>query len=168
MPATTDAEVFNFEGNIEKAFSDYLAANGVSIATSNNPVTTGDDYVSVTADIGGVFADEHMTARLNGTYEYDHYNFSVEVRVHTDRNENTAPSAGFLRNHKEQVAHLRHLLSISRAHREGSLNSYLSYYSINRLMPSGTAYESDDNHYDATILSFAGDFSILTSAWPVV
>jgi hypothetical protein len=168
MPATTDAEVFNFEGNIEKAFSDYLTANGVSVATSNSPVTTGDDYVSVTADIGGIFADEHMTAKQDGTLEYDHYNFTVEVKVHTDRDENSTPSAGFLRSHKEQVAKLRQLLSISRAYKAGSLSTYLTYYSINRLIPSGTAYESDDMHYDATILSFAGDFSILTSAWPSV
>jgi hypothetical protein len=167
MAATTDAEVFNFEGNLEESFYDYLLANGIEIATGNDPQKLGDDYVSVQVTIGGIFSDEHMRAKPDGKLEYDHYNYSVSITVHTDRNENAVPGTAFARYHRELVAKVRNLLSISRAYAAASLNDQITLYDLNRLMASGTDYSSDDNSYDETILSFEGDFSILTTAWPV-
>ncbi len=167
MAATTDEEVFNFEGNLEESFYDYLLANGIELATANDPQRLGDDYIAVEVTIGGVASDEHMTEKPSGDLEYDHYNYSVNITIHTDRNENALPSAPFARYHRELVAKVRNLLSISRAAQVASLNDQITLYAINRLMPSGTDYAADDRSYDETILSFDGDFSILTTAWPV-
>lgn len=167
MATTTDAEVFNFEGNLEKSFYDYLLANGIELATANDPQKLGDDYIGVEVSIGGIFSDEHMSAKPDGNLEYDHYNYSVSITIHTDRVENATPSAPFARYHRELVAKTRDLLSISRAYAADSLNDQVTLYDLNRLMASGTEYSSDDMSYDETILSFDGDFSILTTAWPV-
>ena len=167
MAATTDAEVFNFEGNLEQSFYDFLLANGIELATANDPQRLGDDYIAVQVTIGGVAGDEHMSEKPNGSLEYDHYNYSVNITVHTDRDENATPSAAFSRYHRELVAKVRNLLSISRAAQAASLNDQITLYAINRLMPSGTDYAADGMSYDETILSFDGDFSILTTAWSV-
>ena len=47
MPATSNEEVFNFEGNLEQSFYDFLLANGIELATANDPQRLGDDYVGV-------------------------------------------------------------------------------------------------------------------------
>ena len=54
-----------------------------------------------------------------------------------------------------------------RAYDDGGLNSYVEYYAINRLIPAGADYESDDMQYDETTLTFDLDFTILTKAWPI-
>jgi len=168
MTASTDAEVFNFEGNLEKSFSDYLTAEGLTIATSNSPETLPSDFVAVSVAISGVHEDEHMSQRpYYGNLEDDHYKGSVTLTVHSDRVTDEQPSVGFLRYHKEIVSKVRAALSIMRAYDDGGLNNYIEYYVINRLLPSGTDYESDDMQYDETTLSFDLDFTILTKAWPI-
>jgi hypothetical protein len=167
MAATSDAEVFNFEGNLEQSFYDFLLANGIELATGNDQQRLADDYVAVEVSIGGVAPDEHMSKKPDGSLEYDHYLYSVSITVHTDRDENAVPGAEFSRYHRELVAKIRNLLSISRAQQAASLNDQITLYVINRLMPSGTDYAADDMSYDETTLSFDGDFSILDIAWPV-
>jgi hypothetical protein len=168
MTASTDAEVFNFEGNLEKSFADYLTDEGLTIATSNSPATLPSDFVAVSVTISGVHEDEHMSQRpYYGNLEYDHYKGSVAITVHSDRVQDTPPSIGFLRYHKELVSKARAALSIMRAYDDGGLNSYVEYYAINRLIPAGADYESDDMQYDETTLTFDLDFTILTKAWPI-
>ena len=58
MPATSNEEVFNFEGNLEQSFYDFLLANGIELATANDPQRLGDDYVGVQITIGGIADDE--------------------------------------------------------------------------------------------------------------
>jgi hypothetical protein len=65
------------------------------------------------------------------------------------------------------VAKVRNLLSISRAAQVASLNDQIDLYWINRLIPSETTYTAYDSSNDETVLTFTGDFSILTTAWPV-
>lgn len=166
MPATTDEEVFNFEGNLEQSFYDFLLDNGIELATANDPQRLGDDYVGVQIEIGGLAEDEHMSEKPSGDLEYDHYNYTASITIHTDRNENATPGASFSRYHRELVAKVRHLLSVSRAAQVASLNDSIEYYWINRLVATDSAYTSLDSSYDETVLSYGGDFSILTSAWP--
>lgn len=166
MAATTDAEVFNFEGNMESSFYDFILANGIELATANDPKRLGDDFVGVQFSMGGIAEDEHMTKKPDGSLEYDHYNYTVSITVHTDRAENSVPSAAFSRSHREIVAKLRDLLSISRAAQVASLNDQITLYHLNRLIPSGTDYAALDSSHDETVLEFEGDFSILTDAWP--
>ena len=161
MPATTDEEVFNFEGNLEQSFYDFLLDNGIELSTANDPQRLGDDYVGVQIEIGGLAEDEHMSEKPSGDLEYDHY-----ITIHTDRNENATPGASFSRYHRELVAKVRHLLSVSRAAQVASLNDKIDYYWINRLVATETTYTAYDSSYDETVLSFEGDFSILTTAWP--
>ena len=108
-----------------------------------------------------------MSEKPSGDLEYDHYLYSVTITIHTDRQENALPGAAFSRYHRELVAKVRNLLSISRAAQVASLNDQLDYYWINRLIPSGTDYTAYDNSYDETVLSFEGDFNIRTEAWLV-
>ena len=166
MPATSDIEVFNFEGNLEQSFYDFLLDNGIELATANDPKRLSDDYVGAQVSVSGLAEDEHMTEKPDGNLEYDHYNYTAEITIHTDRNENSVPGVAFSRYHRELVAKVRHLLSISRAAEVASLNDKIDYYWINRLVPSDTTYTASDNSYDETVLTFEGDFSILTSAWP--
>lgn len=166
MPATNDEEIHNFEGNLEKAFCDFLLDNGLELASANDPQRLGDDYMGVQVSIDGLHEDEHMSEKPNGELEYDHYLYSVTITIHTDRQENALPGSSFSRYHRELVAKVRNLLSISRAAQVASLNDELEYYWINRLAPSGTEYTSFDSSYDETSLLYEGDFAILPQAWP--
>ena len=167
MPAATDEEVFNFEGNMEQSFYDFLLANGIELATANDPQRLGDDFIGVQVTLAGISDDEHMSAKPDGSLEYDHYDYNVEITIHTDRIENAVPGAAFSRYHRELVAKIRNLLSISRAAQVASLNDQITLYWINRLVPSDTNYTAYDNSFDETVLTFEGDFSILPEAWPV-
>lgn len=168
MPATSDDEVFNFEGNLEKSFYEFLLDNGIEIATANNPQTLSDDYVAVTIELLGLAEDEHMSEKPGGQLEYDHYNFSANVTIHTDRIENAVPGQAFNRYHRELIAKIRNLLSISRAEQVASLNDKIEYYWINRLIPVTTNYTAFETSYDETTLTYEGDFSILTNSWPTL
>ena len=167
MPATSNEEVFNFEGNMEQSFYDFLLAEGIELATANDPQRLGDDYVGVQFMVNGIAEDEHMSEKPDGNLEYDHYLFGVEITIHTDRIENAVPGAAFSRYHRELVAKVRNLLSISRAAEGASLNDQISLYWINRLIASDTSYNAYESSKDETILSYNGSFSILETAWPV-
>ena len=167
MPATSDEEVFNFEGNMEQSFYDFLLAEGIELATANDPQRLGDDYVGVQFMVNGIAEDEHMSEKPDGNLEYDHYLFGVEITIHTDRIENAVPGAAFSRYHRELVAKVRNLLSISRAAEGASLNDQITLYWINRLIASDTSYNAYESSKDETILSYNGSFSILPEAWPV-
>ena len=167
MPATSNEEVFNFEGNLEQSFYDFLLANGIELATANDPQRLGDDYVGVQVSLGGIADDEHMSEKPDGNLEYDHYDYEVSITIHTDRIENAVPGAAFSRYHRELVAKVRNLLSISRAAEGASLNDQISLYWINRLIASDTSYNAYESSKDETILSYNGSFSILPEAWPV-
>lgn len=166
MSASTNEEVFDFEGNLEKSFYEFLKDNGIKLATANDPNRLSDDFVGVQVAISGLAEDEHMSETPGGNLEYDHYNYSVEITVHTDRNENATPRPPLSRYHRELVAKIRSLLSISRAAQGQSLNDKLELYWINRLVPTDTSYEATENNYAETTLTYSGDFSILTGAWP--
>jgi len=167
MPATSDTEVFNFEGNFEQSFYDFLLAEGIELATANDPQRLGDDFIGVQFTVGGISDDEHMSEKPSGDLEYDHYEYQVAITVHTDRIENSVPGAAFSRYHRELVAKVRNLLSISRAAQGASLNDQVTLYWINRLVASDTNYTAYDSSYDETVLTYEGDFSILPEAWPV-
>ena len=166
MPATSDAEVFNFEGNMEQSFYDFLLANGIELATANDPQRLGDDFIGVQFNVNGLAEDEHMSTKPDGSLEYDHYLFSVDITIHTDRIENAVPGSAFSRYHRELVAKVRNLLSISRAAQVASLNDQIELYWINRLIAKETNYTAYDSSMDETVLTFEGDFSILPEAWP--
>ena len=167
MPATSDNEVFNFEGNMEQIFYDFLLDEGIELATANDPQRLGDDFIGVQFIVGALADDEHMSAKPDDSLEYDHYNFTVDITIHTDRVENSVPGAAFSRYHRELVAKVRNLLSISRAAQVASLNDKITLYWINRLVASDTNYTAYDSSYDETVLTYEGDFSILPEAWPV-
>ena len=167
MPATSDTEVFNFEGNMEQSFYDFLLDEGIELATANDPQRLGDDFIGVQFIAGALADDEHMSAKPDDSLEYDHYNFTVDITIHTDRVENSVPGAAFSRYHRELVAKVRNLLSISRAAQVASLNDKITLYWINRLIAGDTNYTAYDSSYDETVLTYEGDFSILPEAWPV-
>lgn len=165
MPADNDIQVFDFEGNFEESFYNFLLDNGIELATFNNPQRLGDDYIAINFNVTGLHEDEHMSQKPDGELEYDHYNFEVEITVHTDRHNDNSPGLTFSKYHREIIAKVRNLLSISRAAKVGSLNEAIEYYWVNRLIPRSTICNTDDNSKDESLLIYEGDFSILTSSW---
>ena len=167
MRAVSDADLFDFEGNLQAAFVAYLTEQGFTIATSNDPERLPQDFIAVQVSILGL-QDEHMVQRpYGGNMEYDHYSYSVAITIHTDRTEDTTPSTEFARYHHQQVAKMRAALSILKAYDKGGLNGGIKFYSINRLMPAATEYEADGMGYDSTTLNYSGDFTIKQSAFPI-
>ena len=167
MRAVSDADLFDFEGNLQAAFVAYLTAQGFTIATSNDPDRLSQDFIAVQVSILGL-QDEHMVQRpYGGNMEYDHYSYSCAITIHTDRTEDATPSAEFARYHQQQVAKLRAALSILSAYDKGGLNKHVNFYTINRLMPAATEYEADGMGYDSTTLNYNGDFAIKQSALPI-
>ena len=96
MPATSDEEVFNFEGNLEQSFYDFLLAEGIELATANDQQRLGDDFIGVQVSIGSIADDEHMSEKPDGSLEYDHYEYEVSITIHTDRIENSVPGLSLI------------------------------------------------------------------------
>jgi len=167
MAASNETELFNFEGNINEAFRHWLEDNLTELQTSNDLAVLPDEYVGAMVEIGAANPN-HMQRKPNGEAEYDQYDLTLNFTVLTKRTEEEASGDDTIpRRHHELVANVRRWIAISNA-KPSALQSYLTLYTINRLVPDGAEYDHDDaNDEDETVLSFAGTFSILTDAWPV-
>lgn len=167
MPASSETELFNFEGNINEAFRHWLDDKLIDLQTSNDLAVLPEEYVGAMVEIGAA-NPKHMQLKPDGEYEYDQYDLTLNFTILTKRTEEEGSGDDTIpRRHHELVASVRRWIAISNA-KPGALQSYLTLYTINRLVPDGTEYDHDDStDEDETILSFTGTFSILTDAWPV-
>ena len=48
---------------MEQSFYDFLLAEGIELATANDPQRLGDDFIGVQFTIGGISDDEHMSEK---------------------------------------------------------------------------------------------------------
>ena len=116
----------------------------------------------------GAANPKHMQRKPSGEYEYDQYDLTLNFTITTKRTEEEGSGDDTVpRRHQQIVANVRRWISIGNA-KDSALQTYLTLYTINRLVPDGAEYDHDeDTDEDETILSFTGTFSILTDAWPV-
>ena len=165
MPATTEIEVFNFEGNLEKGFSDWFASKTVTLYTANSIEVLPDSYIAPTVSING--ATGKTIQKPSGDNEYSQYTFDVAFRIETERGEGTpSQTAEIATRHAEVVAICRRWLAVSNA--RGNIDSYFPLYQIDTLTPGSSERDvSDDDDSDVTILNYSGQFTILTTAFPV-
>jgi len=167
MPAESYTEIFNFEGNIESAFKQWLRDQMIEVRKQLSLESLPDDYIGVTAKLGGVTG--HYNPSPGGATHptYDQYNFDLEFVVQTRRhNEEGSQTNGVESRHRELVALLRTWLSLFKI-KGSTLETYLEYYEIEFLRPSGTANDVEDV-FDISTISYEGQISILTNAFPTV
>ena len=167
MAASSETELYNFEGNINEAFRKWLDDNLLELQTSNDLAVLPDEYVGAVVEIGAA-NPSHMQRKPSGEYEYDQYDLTLNFTILTKRTEEEGSGDDTVsRRHQEIVANVRRWISIGNA-KDSNLQTYLTLYTINRLVPDGAEYDHDESaDEDETIISFTGTFSILTDAWPV-
>ena len=91
----------------------------------------------------------------------------MAFRIETERGEGTpSQTAEIATRHAEVVAICRRWLAVSNA--RGNIDSYFPLYQIDTLTPGSSERDvSDDDDSDVTILNYSGQFTILTTAFPV-
>lgn len=161
MAADSEDQIYDFEGGIEAAFDSWFSDQTLELKTSDERKVLPDDFISIEVDVGA--ATEHVNQDGD---EYDQYEFKVAFTVKTLRHGDTPSSdANIKRLHKQMVAKVRRWLSPKWA-KSSALETYLTLYAIDRLVPRGTDYDEGDGS-DETTLNYDGQFSILQSAWIV-
>jgi len=167
MPAQSYTEIFNFEGNIESAFKQWLGDQMLEVQEQLSVETLPDDYIGVTAKLGGITG--HYNPSPGGATHptYDQYNFDLDFIVQTRRhNEEGSQTENVKSRHREIVALIRTFVAMFKA-KGSALETYLQYYQIEFLNPSGTENNIEDV-FDVSTISYDGQISILTNAFPTV
>tara|TARA_R110001592_G_C12886003_1_gene725227 strand:+ start:264 stop:767 length:504 start_codon:yes stop_codon:yes gene_type:complete len=167
MPASSYTELFNFEGNVESAFREWLADQVIEVRETLGLESLPDDYIGTTFKLGAVTGHYNPSPGGAANPTYDQYEFDLDFIIQTRRhNEEGSQTDGVKARHRELVALLRTWVSLLKA-KGSSLETYLNHYEIQFLRPSGTANDVDDV-FDITTLSYEGQISIVTTAWPTV
>lgn len=167
MPAESYTELFNFEGNVESAFREWLGDQMLEVREQLDVETLPDDYIGVTMNLGGVTGHYNPSPGGATNPTYDQYDFDLEFVVQTRRhNEEGSQTDNVKSRHREIVALIRTWVSMLKA-KGSALETYLKYYQIEFLRPSGSANSIDDV-FDITTISYDGQISILTDAFPTV
>jgi hypothetical protein len=167
MPATSYTELFNFEGNVESAFREWLGDQMLEVREQLDVETLPDDYIGVTMNLGGVTGHYNPSPGGASNPTYDQYEFDLDFVVQTRRhNEEGSQTSNVSSRHREIVALIRTWVSMLKA-KGSALETYLQYYQIEFLRPSGSANSIEDV-FDITTISYDGQISILTNAFPTV
>lgn len=163
MRAISEDQIFSFEGNLEKSFKDYLQSVGLEVGDSNNPEVLPSNFIGIEVEIGS--ATGKAIHKPDGQPEYSQYAFTVSVTVSTDRDEDSTIDE-IRKKHQQLVAGIRKHLAVSNA--KGKIDDFLDFYEINTLMPTGSSREvNDSTDMDQTTLVYEGQFSILSTVWPL-
>lgn len=167
MSAESYTEIFNFEENIESAFRQWLGDQMLEVQEQLGLEALPDDYIGVTANMGAITGHYNPSPGGAAHPTYDQYNFDLNFVVQTRRhNEEGSQTSGVKSRHRELVALLRTWVSLFKI-KGSTLETYLDYYEIQFLRPSGTANDVEDV-FDVTTVSYEGQISILTNAFPTV
>jgi hypothetical protein len=73
------AELFNFEGNVESAFSKWLADQLLEVREQLGVETLPDDYIGVTMALGGVTGHYNPSPGGAANPTYDQYEFDLDL-----------------------------------------------------------------------------------------
>jgi hypothetical protein len=167
MPAESYTELFNFEGNIESAFREWLADQELEVRETLGVELLPDEYIGVTCKTGAVTGHYNPAPGGASNPVYDQYDFDLEFLVQTRRhNEEGSQTDNVKARHQEIVALVRTWVSLLKA-KGSTLENYLAHYEIEFLRPSGSSNDVDDV-FDIATLSYDGQFSVLSNAWPAV
>lgn len=164
MPANSEEQIFNFEGNLEEAFQAWLDSKDILAFSSVNPKVLPDQFIALMVEIGA--ATDKLYPKSVGRNEESQYAFTLNVIIQSgssEEEESTDPD--IRRKHQETVATCRKWLSVSNA--KGNFDSFLPLYVVNFLTPAGSPRLVDDeNDYYETTLTYSGQFYIRSDAWP--
>ncbi len=167
MSATSEEQLFNFEGNIESAFAGWLSSKQIETIVSESTQTANDNLIYARVEVGAT--TEHVGYKADGTtQEYDQYAFTVAIVIRTvrhDEEESGTTSINTL--HQERVGLVRKWISTSRASGAANLEGFLELYELQYLIPQSAEYDVEEPDTDITTLPFSSQFSILPNAWPV-
>jgi predicted transcriptional regulator YheO len=163
MAADTELEVYNFEGNLEKGFSDFLNSLGVTLHNSNDPQTLPENSNSVQVSIGK--ATGHALFK-GANKDYGQYDFSVDFFVRTENgSDEKSNDANIKRKHQEIVSLVRMHFAVDNA--KGILDPFVPLYQIDTLIPNGTVRSvGDGTDILESTISYVGQFTILSTAFP--
>jgi hypothetical protein len=167
MPAESYTELFNFEGNVESAFRQWLADQELEVRETLGVELLPDEYIGVTCNMGAVTGHYNPAPGGAANPTYDQYSFDLDFLVQTRRhNEEGSQTDNVKARHHEIVALLRTWVSLFKA-KGSALESYLAHYQIEFLRPAGTSHDVDEV-FDLCTLSYEGQLSVLSNAWPAV
>jgi len=167
MAATSEQQLYNFEGNMEASFRAWLQAKALQTTISEATETADDNLIYAQFQVGT--STEHVGYKADGTtQEYDQYACTVSIVIRTRRHsEDESSTASINTLHQERVGLVRKWLSVSQARGGGNLEGFLTLYELQFLVPQAAEYDVEAPDTDITTLNFAGQFSILPNAWPV-
>lgn len=167
MPAASYTELFNFEGNVESAFRQWLADQMLEVREQMDVETLPDDYIGVSMQLGEVTGHYNPSPGGAANPVYDQYSFDLNFVVQTRRhNEEGSQTANVESRHREIIAMVRTWVSLFKA-KGSSLETYLEHYEIEFLRPTGTSNDTEDV-FDVSNLGYQGQISILSTAFPSV
>lgn len=162
MPAASYAVLYDFEAQLEAAFSAALTADSLTNYTSLATTDKEGPFVVAQVTVGG------------GLRQYDQglskgnsaFNFEVELQICTNRTSSTGNT-----DHATYRGKVRNIMErwlASGTQTGGSaMNARLTYLVIDDLARTGGSRGVDsESRYDITTETYSGVFRIKSDAWP--
>lgn len=173
MPAANLTELFDFEGQFERAATGILRAVMIDAYSMGHDEQLPQDMCAVRFDVGA--ATENKFAQLTKPdswpadavppQEYFIYSATLEFRVKVPRDDPEPATAGV----NSKLAEVRGKLRANMMKCVDPFrSSNLPYYKVDRIRPTGTETGPGDAHAnsDVTVLRYEITFEIRKTAWP--
>ena len=169
VAASSLAELFDFEGQFEKAAQAILQTSGVNAYVTQSRqqlplINTGIDF-NVSAAIDQLTFLPLAPGQTTPTeQEYFRYDGTLELTVEVPRDTARSPSTAAV----SFLAQSRALIRAAFMRSQWPFqDSNLPYYRVSNIMPSGTIDGFDQTrNVDSSILRFTITFAIQPTAWP--
>ena len=159
MPASTYAELFQFEDTLLPQYAAVLTAAGVTNHHTRDTSNLTTPRVRLEMKMGGT--NDHATIVTGGATMFDQWRFTLTATIVTGRNQNNSTHATYL----GKVRYLMLAPSTS-----ATINAALPYHSVCKSLlaedPSSTDVVKEEDQ-DVTVLQFAGLVQIDPDAWPL-
>lgn len=158
MPASTYAELYQFEDILLPQYSAVLTAAGV---TNHYTRATGNLATPrVRLELKMLGTTDHTAVVYGGATMFDVWRFTLTATVITGRNQNNST-------HQTYLGKVRYLLLAPST--SSTINTALPYHSVCKSLaaeePSSTDTVQEEDQ-DVTVLQFGGLVQIDSSAWP--
>jgi hypothetical protein len=158
MPASTYAELFQFEDVLLPQYAAVLTAAGV---TNHHTRETGNlttPRVALEIKMGGT--NDHAAVVYGGATMFDQWRFTLTATVVTGRNQNNST-------HQTYLGKVRYLLLAPST--SATINAALPYHSVIKALAAEDPTSIDvvkEEDQDVTVLQFSGVVQIDPAAWP--
>lgn len=158
MPASTYAELYQFEETLLARYAAVLTDNSVTNSVHRGTGNLSTPRVELSISMGGT--DDHVTEVTGGKLMFDRWRFTLTATVVTGRNQNNST-------HKTYLGKVRYLLLAPST--STTINAALSYHAVcNQLQAEDQteiANEQEEDQ-DRTVCKFSGMVRILPTSWP--